>query len=1194
MAKRPMVEDTGLSLETLRDLLQKEVTEPLRSEISTVAKQAEEAVALSRSAAHSVKVLGVAQDSLKKQIDNHDRKLEQLDKKIEATKSTDPWAPMQSTGRTVGPSSASSSPHIPEGTVQCLFGGFPKDTRKKAIEDKVEEILKQLSLLSVVDRSFAPGVRGQICRVDVKAAGGKTARENAFKLMQAVRDMKPTFADKPVWFTIHKSPREREIASFTSRSIRTLQMLGLDAAHVEGDRRRGIVWSHDARLADYSVCKDFPLIAPTAHATGKTELEASEPLTRPMQSSCVHVLGGDFNVEFAQCAGSGPYAFGDAAKTLLAVSMLSVLRMAPLAQHVSPPCPTRYPWPGQNHTPRTLDWFACNMSPTVAPFVLLDAQGALHTDHVPLHFSLDIMVYECDMAGTKQRRRFCKKRWKVPSCNHAAYQQDCAQIFHFFSDLWPLLEGDAAHLRHNLAAATFLPFVSYDDLVWHFQRALQHCFVRHAAAPQSIRFQDSPDLTGLVLSRKGLACGDPMRKELSKIIFHQRRAERVHWRLTLIREAANGGWKHFQLLQKLQHNGTYKRRHIPMTLTYKDSVYQFQEFTHVATLMLQEVSLSDDLFHDCPRLVRQRLTELTRTTCHAPVIEPDEVTRAVTRLTSGKAVGVDGLTNEVFVCVGPEVSSHLATWFTMILHGIIAWPRVWDTALVHLVPKTPAIKTFSQFRPLAVTAILYKIFMRVIARRLQIELGDHQHGQVAGLPGHQVHEIIHTIDIMAQRAREWKEPLYLLSWDFRKAFDSLEWHGVLEMLSSRGASSATQYCILRSLVQQQSDIQLFGFHAKNAFSPTRGIRQGAPESAVVFSYTVDFMLGKVRQALLHFPVTGLLFTEFPAFPSFLAWVDDLYIFSSSLHDLQNKVNLVHYHFAEIGLGASLDKLHLLCNKFARPGTVSLDGQALPTLGSETAIRILGMHFSMVKGFHAHLPVAVSKAWNAFMKHKNVLTCASTALSIRLSLFDVLVSGVVLWASPSWNPTQSMVRFLNTHQVRMVAYMLRVSRRPEQLWLDHHRVKFRLAWAAMRQHHGGDKFWGRQVLQRRHGWLGHVLRGNMYPTGALLWRSFHWWHRQQMLPVTGLRHPGRFHPWRADSDLEKLWVHLTSSHLHNALDAPPTVMILAHNRSHWLETLPLFLRIFDDARIDRASTAALADGDADLAPELLAVADLSSD
>lgn len=146
--------------------------------------------------------------------------------------------------------------------------------------------------------------------------------------------------------------------------------------------------------------------------------------------------------------------------------------------------------------------------------------------------------------------------------------------------------------------------------------------------------------------------------------------------------------------------------------------------------------------------------------------------------------------------------------------------------------------------------------------------------------------------------------------------------------------------------------------------------------------------------------------------------------------------------------------------------------------------------------------------------------------------------------------------------------------------------------AMRTHPGGDKFWGRPALQRRHGWLGHVLRGNMYPTGALRWRSFHSWHRQQLLPVTCIRHPGRFHPWRADIDLEQLWGSLTSSRLYTALASPPPVMHLAHNRSHWFATLPLSLRLFDDARIGRASTAALADGDVDPAPELLPVADLS--
>ena len=54
------------------------------------------------------------------------------------------------------------------------------------------------------------------------------------------------------------------------------------------------------------------------------------------------------------------------------------------------------------------------------------------------------------------------------------------------------------------------------------------------------------------------------------------------------------------------------------------------------------------------------------------------------------------------------------------------------------------------------------------------------------------------------------------------------------------------------------------------------------------------------------------------------------------------------------------------------------------------------------------------------------------------------------------------------------------------------------------------------------------------------------------------------------------------------------MSLAQNRTHWSATLPLFLRAFDDERIDRASTAALefAPGQIDSDPEVLALPDLA--
>ena len=85
-----------------------------------------------------------------------------------------------------------------------------------------------------------------------------------------------------------------------------------------------------------------------------------------------------------------------------------------------------------------------------------------------------------------------------------------------------------------------------------------------------------------------------------------------------------------------------------------------------------------------------------------------------------------------------------------------------------------------------------------------------------------------------------------------------------------------------------------------------------------------------------------------------------------------------------------------------------------------------------------------------------------------------------------------------------------------------------------------------------------------------------------------------HPWRADSDLEKLWSLFVTSHLCPLFASPPTVMSPAQYRAHWMATLPLFLRAFDDDRVDRASAAALEfdPGQVDSDPQVLALPDLA--
>ena len=161
-----------------------------------------------------------------------------------------------------------------------------------------------------------------------------------------------------------------------------------------------------------------------------------------------------------------------------------------------------------------------------------------------------------------------------------------------------------------------------------------------------------------------------------------------------------------------------------------------------------------------------------------------------------------------------------------------------------------------------------------------------------------------------------------------------------------------------------------------------------------------------------------------------------------------------------------------------------------------------------QGTDAHRPIAQGRAWDVFASLKHVLAC---------KLLNAKVGAVLLWAASVWRPSQAAVAAVCGMQAKMLASMIRLPMRPgNTCWLELHRRRLRKAWRLICL---------RPVLSlkvpsgpgmRRHGWLGHALQS------ALRWRDSEWWRHQQALPVTGERHPARFHPRRFDTDVDQFW------------------------------------------------------------------------
>ena len=382
-----------------------------------------------------------------------------------------------------------------------------------------------------------------------------------------------------------------------------------------------------------------------------------------------------------------------------------------------------------------------------------------------------------------------------------------------------------------------------------------------------------------------------------------------------------------------------------------------------------------------------------------PFFTLGELRAAISKLKQNKGSDDAGLVPELLKCAPDCLLSDLLLLYNDVLYSGDL-PPPWLITHFIMLPKSGRAKTTSDFRPIAIVRLFYKVFAYMLLARIEplIEAGqpEEQHGF---RPNRRLEEHLVTANLVVDKFFGIDMPVWVISLDLSKAFDRVDWNKLWAALLDHGVSEHIVW-IIQCLYFSQRGCVRGELDISDKFPINGGVRQGCVLSPRLFTGVLQWAMRKWRSKV-ESKGFGIEMQDGLLRLLDLRFADDIFIFGSTSVECLELLDALEDDLDEVGLFLNLNKTVILTNEAQPPNFLQTRRQKLLQVKAGlSGHKWLGCIFCMGNNGRTKLDVThhLQAASRTFFSHKQILCDHSARLKDRLPFFDATVSPVALFGA----------------------------------------------------------------------------------------------------------------------------------------------------------------------------------------------------